>query len=452
VQGRDERALEVGLFRYSLICEAINPALSGAERGRLVRALAGGEHVGPGGRLIVVGRSTLDDWIRAYRRGGFAALCPAARRVGPLTAGRVLELAEALKRELPARSAAQVHQIMLCAGEQVPTLRTLQRHFARVGLNVRADGRTPERVYGRFEAGARNELWTGDGLHGPTVGGRRAILVAFIDDYSRMLVGYRWGTGEDVLRMEAALRAGLTARGVPQAILVDRGSAFVSGQLLRACAVLGVRLVHAAPRAATTKGKIERFFRTVRGQFLVELGQREVADLAELNALFQAWVETVYHRRVHSETSHAPLERFMADGPPGLPAPALLREAFLWQQSRIVTKTATVSLFGNAYEVDSALVGRRCELVFDPFDLTTIEVRYEGRTMGLAVPVKIARHTHPQAKSEPSPPGPRTGIDYLGLIRQEREADMQRGPGIDYRQLANDNSDSDSDKEQEDQS
>jgi putative transposase len=332
---------------------------------------------------------------------------------------------------------------MLASGEQVPALRTLQRHFARVGLNVRADGRTPDKVYGRFEASCRNELWTGDGLHGPKIGGRTAILLAFIDDYSRALVGYRWGTAEDVLRLEAALRSGLCARGVPDGILVDRGSAFVSHQLLRACAVLGVRLIHASPRAATTKGKIERFFRTVRGQFLVELAKREVADLAELNVLFAAWVEQVYHRRAHTETGQAPIERFIAAGSPVLPAPELLREAFLWQEARTVTKTATVSLHGNSYEVDGALVGRRCELIFDPFDLTAIEVRYQGRPLGLAVPVRIGRHVHPQAKHEPAPPALGTGIDYLGLVRDQREQEL-RGRRIDYRTL----DDNDNDNEQ----
>jgi putative transposase len=434
VEARDERALEVGLFRYSLIRAAADRLLSKAERGRLVRELAARQHVGPDGRLITVGRSTLDDWIRGYRRGGFDALCPRARQSGPLTPARVLALAEALKRELPERTTAQVHQIMVAAGERPPTVRTLQRHFERVGLNVRADGRTPDRVYGRFEASHRNELWTGDGLHGPKIAGRTAILLAFIDDYSRLLVGYRWGVAEDVLRLEPALRSGLSARGVPEAILVDRGSAFVSSQLLRACAVIGIRLIHASPRAATTKGKIERLFRTVRGQFLVELHKRKVADLAELNSLFQAWVESVYHQREHTETGQPPLERFRAAGPPRLPSPELLREAFLWQETRTVTKTATVSLHGNRYEVDGALVGRRCELVFDPFDLSRIEVRYRGRPLGLAVPVRVGRHTHPQARADPKPPAQATGIDYLGLVREQRERDL-RGARIDYREL-----------------
>ena len=132
----------------------------------------------------------------------------------------------------------------------------------------------------------------------------------------------------------------------------------MSHQLLRACAVLGIKLIHASPRAATTKGKIERFFRTVRGQFLVELECREVADLSELNGLFGAWVESVYHHRAHTETGQAPLARFKAAGPPALPEPGLLREAFLWQEARVVTKTATVSLFGNSYEVDASSTTR----------------------------------------------------------------------------------------------
>src|SRR5439155_7984672 len=169
----EEGRREIGLFRYALVRDAADPALSKAERGRLVRALADREHVGPGGRLVRVARGTLDEWIRAYRRGGFEALVPQPRVVVPRTPAQMLELAFQLKRERPERTAAQVREIMLAAGGNgsVPGLRTLQTHLARQGLNVRADGRSPGKVYGRFEASVRNELWTGDGLHGPTLAG-----------------------------------------------------------------------------------------------------------------------------------------------------------------------------------------------------------------------------------------------------------------------------------------
>jgi len=422
------RANDKALFRYALIREAADPSLTHAERGALVRALAQKEHLGPDGRALRIGRSTLDDWIRAWREGGFEALIDKPRVVPLRTSAEVLDLAERLKREQLDRSAVQVRAVMEAAGQRSPNVRTLQRHFARLGLQGPGNASAPK-VYGRFEASSPNELWTGDALHGPQVGGRKAYLLAFIDDHSRLLVGYRWCVSEDSVRLESALRHGLASRGVPKQILVDRGSAFVASPLLRACAVLGIRLIHASPRAAATKGKIERFFRTVRSQFLVELDARGGAsDLAELNSLFSAWVEVVYHRRVHSETKVTPLERFFSSGAPALPGSALLHEAFLWSEWRSVTKTCCVSLHGNRYEVDAALCGRRVELVFDPFDLTDIEVRFENRPMGKAVPVKVGRHTHPMARPEAQPPVTPTGIDYLALVAAQRDKELGSAP------------------------
>ncbi len=428
----EDRNRDVGLFRYSLVREPGDPALSKAERGALVRALAAMEHATPDGRYIRVGRSTLDEWIRAWRSGGFEALVPKPRRTQLRTDPELLALAERLKREAPKRTAEQVARVMVEAGAKAPSVRTIQRHLARLGLHTRPDG-SPPKAYGRYEAKAANDLWTGDALHGPTVGGAKAYLLAFIDDFSRTLTGYRWTLAEDTLRLTTALRSGLASRGVPKAVLVDNGSAFVNAQFLRACAVLGIRLIHARPYTPTTKGKIERFFETVRGEFLVELEARGgAADLAELNRLYTAWVEVVYHRRIHSETRERPLDRF--GSPVVLPSPAMLHEAFLWSEQRQVTKTATVSLHGNTYEVDAALVGRRVEMVFDPFDLTDIEVRFETRSMGKAVPMRIGRHVHPHARPEAAPTPVPTGIDYLSLVARRRAAELA-GELIDYSAL-----------------
>ena len=207
----------------------------------------------------------------------------------------------------------------------------------------------------------------------------------------------------------------------------------VSRQLLRACASLGARLVHSKPGRPQGRGKIERVFETVRAQFLVEIEARPPADLAELNRLFSAWVETVYHRRAHSETGEAPIERLLAGGAPTLPTPAALHEAFLWAEVRTVTKTATVSLHGNTFEVDAALVGSRVEVVFDPFAMEAVEVRFQGRPMGQGLPLVIGRHSHPQARAEAAPAPAPTGIDYLGLLAERRDAELARS--INYSQL-----------------
>ena len=265
---------------------------------------------------------------------------------------------------------------------------------------------------------------------------READTAPRSDPYSRAVPGYRWGHSEDTVRLEAALRHGLASRGLPRSIYLDNGSAMVSAPLLRACAVLGIRLLHSRPGRPEGRGKIERFFRTVRDQFLVEIEARGVADLVEMNRLFAAWVETAYHRRIHSETKQEPLERFMMGGPFVVPTPAQLHEAFLWSETRQVTKTATVSLHGNTFEVDASLVGRRVECVFDPFDLTVIEVRFQHRSMGAGIPQVIGRHTHPMARPEAAPPPAVTGIDYLGLLADRHAIDLaEHAPRIDYSAL-----------------
>ena len=419
---------EIALFRYALVRQAADDELSPAQRGRLVRQLAGRDHVGPDGTRVRVGRSTLDRWIRAYRAGGFDALVPAPRARQPLTATEILDLAVGLKREAPKRTAEQIATIIAKTRDDAPSARTIQRHFARTGLNSRPDGTAP-RSFGRFEAAARNDRWIGDAMHGPVIASAKSYLFAFVDDHSRLLTGYRWGRAEDTLRLEAALRRGLASRGVPRQIYVDNGAAFVAAPLQRACAVLGIRIVHSKPGEPAGRGKVERLFRTVRGQFLVELERRVVADLDELNALFSAWVEQVYHRRVHRETRQAPLERFMTAGIPDVPDAALLREAFLWAETRMVTKTATISLAGNRYEVDAALVGRKVEAIFDPFDLTEVEIRWNNESFGVARVHRLGTHVHPKATvhlEAPDDMPPNPGIDYLALVAAEHRAATRR--------------------------
>ena len=340
----DDRAQAVGLFRYSLVRELASERLSGRERGALARQLAAREHVGPDGLWVRVSRTSLDRWTRAYREGGFAALVPAARRVETRTPAHLLEMACALRSEQPARTGAQIYRIIVEAEGWSPTARTIQRHLAAAGLPWR--GASPARATGRFEAERRNELWTGDALHGPPVKGRKTFLFCFIDDHSRLLVGYRWATREDVLNASRALRLGIAARGLPEAVYVDNGSPFVSGQLLRACALLDIRLIHSRPGRPEGRGKIERAFRTVREQFLIELEHHPPGSVEELNRVFTAWVESVYHRATHSEPGQSPLERFHPSGPvPARPLEAVLRDAFLWSEKRTISKTGT---FGRA--------------------------------------------------------------------------------------------------------
>lgn len=128
-----------------------------------------------------------------------------------------------------------------------------------------------------------------------------------------------------------------------------------------------------------------------------------------------------------------------------MPTAADLTEAFLWSESRTVTKTATVSLHGNIFQVDQALVGRKVELVFCPFDMETVEVRYQNKSHGKALPHNITRHVHPKARAEvteqPTPTA--TGIDYLELTAQTHHEHIRADRRIGYDALFSNTADTD---------
>lgn len=447
---RKDRAEKIALFRYQLIRDAADESVSPRERGPMVRALAG-EHPGPFGEPVHVAKDTIDRWIRAWRRGGFDALKPAGRTQGARTAVGVLALAETLKRERPGRTAAQVRRIMIATLGDAPSESTLLRHFRSLDIPTG----TPAAATGRFEAAHPNEIWVGDGLHGPRIGGRKTYLFAFLDDHSRMVVAARWAYAEDTVRLAAALRPAMEARGIPQGIYVDNGSAFVDASLIRICARLGIRLIHSRPYRPQGRGKIERFFNTVTSQFLTEIttsteatdttgdaageaAGTAVAGLDELNALFTSWVEVVYHHRVHTSTGQSPLARWQAGWDQRRPVrkdPEIIAEAFRWSATRTVSRSGTVSLHANTYQVDPLLAGARVELVYDPFDLSgplTVTTA-GGLPAGEALLLQISRHVHPKAAraaadTDTGATGSTSGIDYLRLIETAHTQSITGAP------------------------
>jgi len=420
---RRQRAQTIALWRWALIEPAMDAGLTSRQRGAIVRELAGREHAGPSGRTVSVSRKTIDRWITARRAGGFDALAPAPRQCSPRTDPQVVELAVGLKKENPARTAAQVRRVLAAQLGWTPSERAIQRWFEARELTTRPGGQPPQ-AYGRLEAPKMNEIWTADLMNGPGVADRACHLAGIIDDHSRFLTGHQFIRRPDAVRFAGVLRAAITAHGVPALLYVDNGSCFADSSLARTCAKLGIELTHSQPGRPMGRGKIERAFETIQQQFLVEItadaddpARHPVTSLAELNDLLDHWVRQVYHQRVHSGTGESPQARYQAAGPAALPDPALLREAFAWSAVRLVRKTATVALEGNEYSVDPFLVGRKVELVFDPFDMTKLAVWWAGRKVGVAVPQVIGRHAHPKAPPDEDPePVQYTGIDYLALV------------------------------------
>lgn len=426
----DDQAEAIALHRWAVIAEAANARLGSAERGRVVRAAAARPHAHPDGSERRYSRNTLDRWIRAWRSGGLEALRPVERA----DAGAVrdhpelFEEAAALRLELPARSAAQIAEILWHRhGVRVPE-RTLRAQLRRRGLHREALAAEPK-AFGRYEAERPNERWITDVLVGPwvphprVVASVRAKLFLIVDDHSRLLVHGRFMAAENTRAGQDVLRAAIVRRGLPEVLYADNGAPFANHMLARTCAVLGIRLIHSAPYSPEGRGKQERLNRYIRERFLAEATHVGIDSLHELNDRFAAWVDQVANRRTHAETGMTPEARFAAGGPPRAAEPARLVEAFRWSAQRKVTRTATVSLDGNHYCVDPSLVGRRVELRFDPENLTAIDVFAEGRPVGVATPLVIGRHTHKAVPQAARPAPEATGVDYLGLVAAAHEAE-----------------------------
>ena len=413
----------VALRRYALIAEAANPRLTPRERGQLVREVAARVHEHPDGGPWVVSRTTLDRWLRWYQERGFEGLKPQPR----LDTGVVrrhpelFEEAAALRREHPARSAAHIADILFARHGIRLAERTVREQLQKRGLD-RAHLKVETRVFGRYEAERPNERWIGDVLVGPWVphprqaSSQRARLFLLVDDHSRLLVHGSWCSNENTRAGQQVLRAAILRRGLPEQIYLDNGAPFANAVLQRTCAVLSVRLIHSKPYSPEGRGKQERLNRVIRERFLLEAELAGIPDLDQLNDRFVAWAESYLNCRVHTETGQTPIARFKAQGPPRAADPQLLHEAFRWSCLRRVNRTACVSLLGNRYQVDAALIGRLVELRYDPEDLSRISVHFQGTPAGLAVPFRLGRHVHPQVPQAEPPPVQPTGVDYLGMV------------------------------------
>ncbi len=433
-------AEQIALFRYRVIAEVLNDRLSPAERGLLVRELAACAHELPGGSRKEFSRATLDRWIRAYRESELAGLRPKLRsdqgavRKQP----ELLEEAARLRREAPARSAEQISRILLARHGVRVSPRTITEHLRRQGLD-RARLTAEPRVFGRFEADAPNQVWIGDVLHGPYIphprvaGSRRAYLFMLLDDHSRLVLHGQWFSQENTRAGQQVLRAAILAHGLPEVAYFDNGSPYANAALERTCAVLGIRLIHSRPGQPQGRGKAERVFRFVREAFLSEATLRPVTSFQELNDKFTAWVTRECNTRLHAETGQTPAERFATLANPRRPDLELLYEAFRWSLVRTVSRTAQVSMAGLKFQIDGALCGQRVQLHFDPDDLSRIDVWFQGRRYGAAVPFVLGRHVQRQVPPAPLPAPEPIGIDYLGLVEQQHLRDSIGG--LSYRDL-----------------
>ena len=438
--GAEERRTEVALFRYTLILPLLRGEFEPGGKGRLRQQIAAAYHQIPHSGRRSVSAPTLGRWERRYNQAGFDGLKPKSRsdRGQPRTISPdTLDRAEALKRQQPRRSSRSiVKALSMDSTQPIPeetiAPRTLRRQLAlRDATTAQLLSEQRPKPYRRFERTHFGDLWQGDAMHGPKLPDpanpdrqRQVFLFAFLDDHTRLIPHAQFYWNEQLPRLEDCFKRAMLRYGRPLAIYVDQGKVYTSNQLDTICAILGIQRILGTPYYPEGRGKIERFFQFIQSDFLPELATSQVDTLPLLNESLLAWLEVVYHTKVHSETGQAPLERYRQDETPSTRPvdPTELRQAFLHRDQRKVTKTATFSFKRNRYRAADYLRGRTVELRYDPFDLSRIEVWFQDTFLQIAELDRLVTTVHPDVTPDPLPVvPPDTGLDYLALLRTERE-------------------------------
>ncbi|HEX3851386.1 MAG TPA: DDE-type integrase/transposase/recombinase, partial [Polyangiaceae bacterium] len=356
----DEARREVALFRYGVIADLTH--LEPHHRGlyALLKEKAEREYTIPGSLRRRVATETIRGWLRAYRSGGFDALVPRARSdqgSARSIAQPVVDLLCQLKEDdhtlsIPALiKVARERHAGLVSDEVVLAESTVHRMLAKRGLMKKRPEDPTSKDRRRFQHEAAGDLWMSDVMYGPKIRDagqvRQTYLIAFVDDATRMIPFATFAFSEGAIAYLVVLEQAIRRRGIPKRLYVDNGAAFRSRQLALVCAKLGIALIHAKPYTPQGKGKMERWFRTVRMQYLATLAPEHKTSLEAMNRALSAWIEGEYHHAPHRGLGdESPADKWartsdgvrMPDGNVG--------EHFLAEQKRRVQKDRTITLEG----------------------------------------------------------------------------------------------------------
>lgn len=394
---------QLAYFRYSVIV----PLLGSDDSTTLERRMKQqAERIWtlPDGRLRQFAWGTLEKWLYNYKRLGMAGLTDASRRDVGAFRKMPIDVSEEIDRILSEHPGLKSNTIIrdLRAREFIkngrPSRSTLFRYIKnRRPRALEISSRKERRA---FEAPRAGALWQTDIMYGPHLGvvdessGKRVkratYLVAIMDDHSRLIPHAEFFFAQDLLAYLKTLKTAILKRGIPEKLYCDNGKVFLAPQIKRIAAEIGVIVLHTAVRDAAAKGKIERFFRTVRDRFLEPFRLEGLpGDLEVFNRYFQRWLERDYNNKKHGSIDCAPMEKWML----GSNKVRMLdyrreSEVFRFMEERVVRKDGTFLLNGTLYETNWTLAGRKVRLLFDPFAPAEVAVQCEGRGYGTANPLQ----------------------------------------------------------------
>lgn len=428
-----DHAEAVALFRSEIVGALVRRDLLRGELAEELRKLSAQRFRPPGmQRSRTFSLPTLQRWFYQYRRGGLAALRPSPR--SDRGRGRCLDpalrdLLLQIRHEHPSASAALIRRTLIKDGrlaKDTVSTSTLRRLYREHGLDrvPARDGKSPKTRL-RWQAERPGALWHGDVCYGRSMlidGQRRPIRIhALLDDASRYVPVIEARHSELESDMLALLVRAIRREGPPDALYLDNGPTYRGDVLRLACERLGITLIHARPYDAPARGKMERFWRTLREQCLDHLGS--LSSLHDLNVRLWAFLDQHYHRAPHGSLfGRSPAEVWdpsRADRTADALTEDQLRDALTIRFRRRVRGDSTLSLDGDSWELDQGFLSGRVIQVarsfLDPGDPPWVE--HEGKRFPLHPVDPVLNSRRKRSLRRPkAEPGPAAHFDPAGAL------------------------------------
>ena len=360
---------------------------------------------------------TIESWYCDYMRGGLDALKPgyradkgSSRKIDAELAEKILEV----KKAYPKAPNTVIYDKLIENGivkDGQISLTTLYR-FLNSSSCKNIQETEEKKEIKRFAHQYINELWYGDVMYGPYIQeGRKkkpTYLMAYIDDASRLVAHAEFYYTQNLESLRHSFKEAVLKRGIPTLLYTDNGKIYRSQQFEFMCANIGCSLIHSKPFVASSRGKIERFFLTVRKRFLSQLNMNEIKSLEELNLRFWKWLDEDYHKKPHSSLNGStPLDFFMSQisRVKLCTDPAQLEEKFLLSIKRKVNHDGTFPINKILYETDIKFAGQRVEVRYDPqwldIPFMPVFIYHEDKKVGEAVQVNFHDNAHMKRKGRP---------------------------------------------------
>lgn len=416
---QDEEALK----RYRMIAPLLDEGLDEGKRRQMREEAA---------KKNGISKRSLYRYEAGYRNSGFEGLRPMSRTKKrmqrlPDNFDEVMEQAVQLKREVPKRSVRQIIKILELEGWAAPGVlkqSTMQRHLYEAGLGKKQMKRYAEKretSSRRFCRPHRMELLQGDIKYGPdirTTDGEliKTYLSTLIDDHSRYIVQSEFYDNQRQEIVEDTFHKAVLKAGRFDCAYLDNGAQYTGEHLLKACARLGIRIVHAKPGACQSKGKIEKFHQKA-DQFIEEIRVAHVHSMEELNRKWKIFLDQEYQKEAHSGIREyyesygvkvpaagiSPEQEWMRDER-GLVFidVSVVAEAFQHREVRRIDEAGCFSFGGSRYEASAALSNQQVEIAYDPMNTETVMVYSKGTEAVRAHRMEIGSYA---SKVPPVPSG-----------------------------------------------